>query len=148
MSDRDPNLSAAIYVSLVVGLMAICLVLILASPSHFVIHRTWAWLVLLALFFGIPILDRVAHRSRIKEAVRVAAGNVISITREPFWRQPAAAWQPRKLWMARQIKYRVVYEDLFGVRQDIFCLSGWFHGVQWLDTNGAEYPGGQQTTHS
>lgn len=131
MSQRDHNFSAAIYVATGAGLMLVGLILVLVLPFPIFPHSL-GWTAVLASFVGIPVLDRWAHRSRIAEAIRAAGGTVIRIKREPFWRQPRTAWRLRKVGMARRIKYRVEYEDLLRVRRESFCLSGWFHGVEWI----------------
>lgn len=134
MSRRDPNLSAAIYATVLAGLTLGSLVLALLLPGTILSSR---WLPLATigamLLIGYPMLDRAAHRSRIRESIGELGGVALRIKRLPFWRQPACAWTPWNLGMARRIVYEVEYEDLFGVRHRARCRSGWFHGVEWLE---------------
>jgi len=79
---------------------------------------------------GIPILHRVAHQSRTREAVEELGGTVIGIKRLSFWEQDGYF---RRLPVANKIKYVVDYAGTDGLLQQARCYSGWFHGVIWLD---------------
>ena len=134
MNQRDPDLSAAVYVALSGGVMLLCLVGALLLPVSYSIPR-WLRVGLgvgtLTLIVGSPFFDRFAHRSRIRDAVRELGGTLVRIRRLPFWRQEPDWVLP----IACRTKHRVDYMDLTGVTHRALCRSGWFHGVEWLEDN-------------
>ena len=134
MSQRNPDASAGVYVALVSLLMVACLAGAFVLPASIALNR-WIGIVALAgLFLGMPLLDRAAHRSRIREAVGELGGTTVSIRQLPFWKQfDDSMLVLKRLPIARQIKYEVEYADAAGSLHRAFCRSGWFHGVQWLE---------------
>ena len=132
MSQRNPNLSAAVYFVLISGVVLLCLIGALFTPASFSMPRWLGVGVLASLIVGIPILDRLAHRSRIREAVRELGGTTTRIRRLPFWKQEFFPWHvtPR-FW----VQHTVEYVDLTGGTHHALCRSGWFHGVKWLEDN-------------
>ncbi len=133
MSKRDPDLASGVYVTLVAATMLVCLIGALALPPSFSLNR-WIGLAFVGLLIGSPFLDRLAHRSRIREAVEEVGGSVVRIKRLPFWRQfdesvAILSYLP----IARRIKHEVDYTDATGFLHHALCRSGWFHGVEWID---------------
>jgi hypothetical protein len=89
------------------------------------------WLGLAALvgfFIAIPILLRLAHRSRIRDAVKQLGGTVLGIKKLPFWDQPYTRYS-----FFLGSRYRVDYVDLVGRTHRALCNSGFFQGVEWLE---------------
>jgi hypothetical protein len=132
MSQRNPDLSSAVYVALVSGLVLLCLMGALVLPSGVYTNKGFGVAVFVGLLMGIPVLDRLAHRSRIRDAVEQLDGSVVRIKRLSFWRQPRGAFFARGLPFARQMEYQVEFRDMTGKLHHASCLSGWFHGVTWL----------------
>ena len=133
MSNRDPDLASGLYVALVAATMLVCLIGALALPPSFSLNK-WIGLALVGLIVGSPALDRLAHRSRIREAVEEIGGNVVRIKRLPFWRQfDESVAIMTYLRIARRIKHEVDYTDAAGFLHHALCRSGWFHGVEWID---------------
>src|SRR5437899_1193179 len=86
MSDRE-NLGAGIYAGLSAFLVLLCLIGAFVLPRS-ILDSKWLGIPALAVFLlGIPILLRIAHRSRIRDAVAKAGGTVLRIKRLPFWQQ-------------------------------------------------------------
>jgi hypothetical protein len=131
MSERDPDLSAAVYVAIISGLMLLCLIGALVLPASISLNKYLGYAALVGLFVGIPVLDRMAHRSRIEKAIEELGGSVVRIKRLPFWRQ-SHIWS-RRLPIARRIKHEVDYADAGWQMHRAVCFSGWFHGVEWLE---------------
>lgn len=127
MSQRNPDHSAAVYVSIVAGLFLICLVGALALPPEISLNRNLGWIAAIGFFVGIPWLVRTAHRSRITEAVLARGGVLIKIRCLPFWRQPFSS---ETFFLG--LKHEVQFEDLDGLLHVEYCLSDFFHGVRWL----------------
>jgi len=76
MSERD-DLGAGIYAALNALVILICLLAVLMLPASW-FARKWLGLVgLVRLLVGVPILLRLAHRSRIREAVGRIGGTVV-----------------------------------------------------------------------
>jgi len=123
-------LAAGVYVALISGTVLLCLIGALVLPGSISFIRWLGLFGMIGIFLGAPVLDRLAHRSRIRDAVREIVGNVIRIRRLPFWRQDDPGWL---LPIARRIKYRVDYRDAEGSLHRALCRSGWFHGVEWLE---------------
>jgi hypothetical protein len=133
MSQRNPDLSSAVYVALVSGLVLVCLMGALALPSGVYTNKGFGVAVFVGLLVGIPVLDRLAHRSRIRDAVEQLGGIVVRIKRLSFWRRLDEASFQRHLPFARQIEHQVEFRDMMGRLHHASCLSGWFHGVTWLN---------------
>jgi len=131
MSKRDPDLASGVYVALISATMLVCLIGALALPTSISLNKWIGLGAIVALLTGTPVLDRLAHRSRILEAVEEIGGNVVRIKRLPFWRQfdELLTYLP----IARRIKHEVDYTDPAGSLHHALCRSGWFHGVEWLD---------------
>src|SRR5213593_3824778 len=121
MSRRDPDLAAGVYVALISGTMLLSLIGALVLPGSISFLRWLGLFALLGIFLGAPVLDRLAHRSRIRDAVQEMGGKVIRIRRLPFWRQDDPGWF---LPIARRIKCRVDYTDAAGSLHRALCRSG------------------------
>ncbi len=134
MSKRDPDLASGVYVTLISATMLVCLIGALALPPSFSLNKWIGLGALVGLFTGTPVLNRLAHRSRIREAVEEIGGNVVRIKRLPFWRQfDESVMVMTYLPIARRIKHEVDYTDAAGSWHHALCRSGWFHGVEWID---------------
>ncbi len=127
MSERE-NLGAGIYAALSAFVVLICLIGAFVLPSSWFTGRWLGLMPLIGFFIGIPVLLRVAHRSRIREAVEKLGGTVVRIRRVPFWRQPYTKYA-----FFLGIRYHVDYVDLLGSMHRALCNSGFFQGVEWLD---------------
>jgi len=128
-------LAAGVYVALVSGTVLLCLIGALVLPGSIPFIRWLGLFALFGMFLGAPVLDRLAHRSRIREAVREIGGSVTRIRRLPFWRQNEPGWF---LPISRRVKYRVDYRDAAGSLHHALCRSGWFHGVEWLSDSAVD----------
>jgi hypothetical protein len=134
MSQRNPDASAGVYVALVSFLMLACLAGAFLLPASIALNRWIGVAALAGLVVGIPVLDRVAHRSRIREAIVELGGEPVSIHRLPFWKQSGDSMAVlKRLPPARRIKHEVEYRDAAGSLHRALCTSGWFHGVEWLE---------------
>jgi hypothetical protein len=133
MSKRNPDLAASVYVALICATVLVCLIGALALPAPISLNKWISLGALVGLFTGTPGLNRMAHRSRIREAVEEMGGYVIHIKRLPFWRQFDDSFMVmRYLPIARRIKHEVDYTDAAGIMHHALCRSGWFHGVEWI----------------
>ena len=91
----------------------------------------WFGMLAVAGFLvGLPVLDRIAHRSRIRDAVGELNGSVVRIKRLPFWKQ---FWQQQPYLRLTAVRYEVDYTDATGLLHHALCYSSWFIGVEWLD---------------
>jgi len=134
MSRRDPDVVAGIYVALVSVTMMLALIGAFVLPGWISLSKWLGIAVLAGVFIGVPVLDRLAHRSRIREAVEETGVNIVCIKRLPFWRQFDESMAILKyLPIARRIKHEVDYTDVTGALRHATCRSGWFYGVEWLD---------------
>jgi hypothetical protein len=129
VNERE-NFGAGIYAALSALLIFICLIgAFVLPPSLF--HGKWpAVFVLVAFFVGIPVLLRLAHRSRIRNAVHELGGTALKIKKLPFWRQPLSTGKYAFFFGER---HEVRYVDLFGATHRAVCNSGFFQGVEWLE---------------
>ena len=128
MSDRE-NLGAGIYMALTAFVILICLLgALLLPPSVFSYGRVLGIVVLVLFLVGTPVLLRIAHRSRIQDAVQKLGGTVLRIKRLPFWDQPHIRYS-----FFLGTRYRVDYVDLMGATHRAVCNSGYFQGVEWLE---------------
>ncbi len=126
-SDRE-NLGAGIYAALTALLVLICLIGAFVLPPSLFVTKWVAALALGGFFIGVPVLLRLAHRSRIREAVGRIGGTVIRIKKLPFWQQPFCARHAFFL----GVQFTVEYIDLLGTTHRAQCNSGFFQGVEWL----------------
>ena len=127
MSDRE-NLGAGIYAALSALLVLMCLIGALVLPPSLFAAQWFGVLALAGFFIGIPVLLRLAHRSRIREAVDKIGGTVIRIKKLPFWQQPFA----NKYAFFLGARFTVEYVDFMGTTHQALCNSGFFQGVEWL----------------
>jgi hypothetical protein len=133
MSERNPDTSAGVYVMIYTAVFGLCAIGAFVLPPS-VYQGKWVGVAtLFGLVVGIPVLDRIAHRGRIREAVGELGGEVLGIKRLPFWRQFGT--MVRRLPIASRVRYEVDYIDLAGLPHHASCLSSWFYGVQWVDDN-------------
>jgi hypothetical protein len=130
MSERNPDASAGIYVALISITTLVCLVGAFVLPGWISLNRWLGVFALVGFFIGIPILDRIAHTSRIREAVEELGGTVIGIKRLSFWKQDGYF---RRLPVANKIKFLVDFVGTDGLLHQAHCYSSWFYGVIWLD---------------
>jgi len=127
MSERE-NLGAGIYAALSAFLLLICFLGAFLLPPALTGGKWLGIFALVGYFAGVPLLLRLAHRSRIRDAVAKSGGRVLCIKQLPFWRQRYS----RHIFFLGT-RYRVDYVDLFGATHRALCNSGFFQGVQWLD---------------
>ena len=85
-------------------------------------------LALVAYLLVTPILLRLAHRSRTRDAVETTGGTVRRIRKLPFWKQP---FSPKDAFFLG-LRFEVEYVDLLGTTHRALCNSGFFQGVEWL----------------
>jgi hypothetical protein len=136
MGERNPDTSAGVYVTIYAAVFALCAIGAFVLPPSFTQGKWIGMVALVGLIAGVPVLDRVAHRSRIREAVEEMGGSVVRIRRLPFWRQFGDSMAVLSfLPIARRIRHEVDYIDPDGLAHHASCLSGWFHGVRWVEDN-------------
>ena len=128
MSQRNPDLVASIMVAVSCLLVAACLAVVLLTPGEWFPGRRAGLIAALLFVFGIPILLRVAERSRIRAAVREKLGTVVRLRRLPFWRQ---GWD-FYFYSTVAPKYEVIFSDFDGHEFRGLCRSSFLHGVDWL----------------
>jgi hypothetical protein len=130
MSQRDPDSAATIYVILFVATVALCLLGAFVLPSSISLNKQIGIVALVGFFAGIPVLNRFAHRSRIRAAVEELAGSVVQIKRLLFWKQ---IWQQKPYLRLSGVRFEVDYWDASGLLHHALCYSSWYIGVEWLD---------------
>jgi len=128
MSERE-NLGAGIYAALSALVVLICLIGAFVLPPSFFGSKWLGGFALVGLLIGISVLLRLAHRSRIRDAVGTMGGTVVRIKQLPFWRQPITG----KYAFFLGVRYVVEYVDLLGITHRALCNSGFFQGVEWLE---------------
>jgi len=129
MSQRDPDAAAGIYVVLISGTIIVCLLGAFVLPASISFNKWLGIFGLVGFFIGYPVLNRLAHRSRIREAVQEMGGTVIKIQRLPFWRQDSFFGRS----FVKPVKHKVDYKDTLELLHHALCKSSWFYGVEWLD---------------
>ena len=87
MSDRE-NLGAGIYAALSAFVVLICLIGAFVLPPSLINGKWLGIITLIGFFVGIPALLRIAHRSRIRDAVEKLGGTVLRIKKLWFWDRP------------------------------------------------------------
>jgi hypothetical protein len=117
------------YAALSALLFLICLIGAFVLPPSISFSKWLAVFGLGGFFVGIPLLMRLAHRSRIRDAVEQTGGTIIKIKKLPFWRQP---FTPRYTFFLG-VRHEVLYVDLSGATHRALCNSGFFQGVAWLE---------------
>jgi hypothetical protein len=132
MNDRE-HTAMGIYWVLFSTLMIFCLVGAFVLPPRLVFNKWIGCAGLAGFFVGIPVLIRVADRSRIGDAVQEIGGQLIRVER-----------MPEDWWYQRGIlgtKFEVVYVDLTGSTHRALCRTGFVQGVNWLEDTvvSAEY---------
>ena len=127
MSERE-NLGAGIYAALSAFVVLACLIGAFVLPPSLVNGKWLGVVALVGFFVGIPVLLRLAHHSRIRDAVERLGGTVLCIKKLPFWDQPYTRYS-----FFLGIRYRVEYVDLMGTTHWALCKSGFFQGVEWLE---------------
>jgi hypothetical protein len=127
MSERE-NLGAGIYAALSAFLVLGCLIGAFVLPPSLVSGKWLGIIALFGFFIGIPLLLRLANRSRIQNAVEGIGGTVLRIRKLSFWDQPYARYS-----FFLGIRYRVDYLDRMGAKHQAICNSGLFQGVEWQE---------------
>jgi len=130
MSRRDPDSAAGVYVALVAATMLVCLIGALVLPPSVSLNKWLGLPAVVGFFIGVPWLNRLAHRSRIREAVTEIGGSVVCIKRLPFWQQ---FWQGQPYLRLTGVRHEVDYLDATGSLHRALCYSSWFIGVEWLE---------------
>jgi hypothetical protein len=140
MSMRDKNVMGGIAVALHTLAVLLALLGALFLPPQIISKVFWSeWTFYITFFLiivGIPILLRLAQRSRIREAVEELGCKPLRLKRLPFWRQgywPTSYFPGRTSW--RGIVYEVAFLDPLGVTHRANCRSGFLRGVQWLQVS-------------
>jgi len=135
MSLRDENVSAGVMVALFGLVMMLALLGALFLPPGLISALFWSkwtfFITLFAIVVVVPILLRLAQRSRIREAVAELGGTIVRAKRLPFWQQDYWPYSYRQAWW-RGISYEVEFLDPVGVTHRARCRSGFLRGVQWL----------------
>lgn len=137
MSMRDQNVMAGVAMALyaLAALLAVAGALLL--PPQIISTLFWSkWTFYITAFvvlIGVPILLRVAQRSRIREAVEELGCKILLARRLPFWRQGywPMSYAPGRTWR-RGVLYKVKFIDPLGAVHHTICRSGFLRGVQWL----------------
>jgi len=130
MSRRDPDSAAGVYVALFAATMLFCLIGALVLTPSISLSKWLGLPALVGFCAGIPLLNRSAHRSRIREAVEETGDSVVRIKRLSFWQQ---FWQVRPYLRLTGVRHEVDYVDATGLPHHALCYSSWFIGVEWLD---------------
>ena len=135
MRDKDAMSGIAIALHALAVLAALLGALFL--PPQIISTVFWSkWTFYITFFLiivGIPILLRLAERSRIREAVAELGCRTLHLKRLSFWRQgywPSSYFPGRTWW--RGIVYEVEFLDPLGMSHQAICRSGFLRGVQWL----------------
>jgi hypothetical protein len=128
VNDRE-NLGAGVYAALSAFVMLIAFLGAFFLPLSSSVTKWIGILALVAYLLAIPILLRLAHRSRIRDAVGTIGGTVLRIRKLPFWKQP---FSPKYAFFLG-LRFEVEYVDLLGTTHRALCNSGFFQGVEWLN---------------
>jgi hypothetical protein len=137
MSMRDQDSMARIAIALHAFAIMLALMGALFLPPQIISTLFWSkwtfYVTLFAVFFGVPILLRLAQRSRIRQAVEELGGTIVRARRLPFWRQGywPTSYFPGRVWR-RGVVYKVEFVDSLGAIHHAICRSGFLRGVQWL----------------
>jgi hypothetical protein len=124
MSERE-NLGAGIYAALSALVVLICLIGAFVLPSS-ISGSKWLGIVALVGFFvAVPVLMRLAHRSRVRDAVERIGGTIVGMKKLPFWNQPTDSF-------FLGVRFNVTYLDQLGITHEARCKSGFFQGIEWL----------------
>jgi hypothetical protein len=124
MSQRE-NLSTGIYAALSALVVFICLIGAFVLPPSLVSGKWLGIAALVGFLVGIPVLLKLAHRSRIRDAVQKHGGSVVRIKKLRFWDQPYITYS-----FFLGTRYQVDYVDLMGIKHRAICKSGFFQGVE------------------
>jgi hypothetical protein len=137
MSMRDKNVMGGIAIALHGLAVLLALLGALFLPPQIISRVFWSewtfYVTFFAIIVGIPILLRLAQRSRIREAVAELGCRTLRLKRLPFWRQgywPTSYFPGRTWW--RGIVYEVEFVDPLGMSHHAICRSGFLRGVYWL----------------
>jgi hypothetical protein len=137
MSMRDKDAMGGIAIALYALAVLLALLGALFLPPRIISTVFWSKWTFYVTFFvivvGIPILLRLAQRSRIREAVQELGCRPLRLKRLPFWRQgywPTSYFPGRTWW--RGIVYEVDFLDPLGESHHALCRSGFLRGVQWM----------------
>lgn len=125
MSDRG-DLGAGIYAGLMALVMLVAFLGAFFLPSSFSASKWLGIFALAGYFIVAPLLLRLAHRDRIRDAVEKMGGRLLNIKKLPFWRQS----YPRYAFFLG-VQYRVDYLAEDGLKHRAICNSGFFQGVEW-----------------
>jgi hypothetical protein len=139
MSRRDENVSAGVLVALYAFVVLLALLGALFLPPRLIStlfsSKPVMLAVLVAAVVGLPILMRLAHRSRIQDAIEEQGGRLLRLRRLPWWQQTWWSADGYKWW--RDVKYEVEFLDLLGAPHHTICYSSFMRGVRWEK----EWPG-------
>jgi hypothetical protein len=127
VNDRE-NLGAGIYAALIALAMLVAFLGAFYLPLPSSVYEWIGILALVAYLLVMPILLRLAHRSRIRDAVGTIGGTVVRIKKLPSWKQ---AFSPKYTFFLG-LRFEVEYVDLLGATHRALCNSGFFQGVEWV----------------
>jgi hypothetical protein len=137
MSMRDKDVMGGIAMALYGLAVLLALLGALSLPPQIISKVFWSewtfYITFFAIIVGIPVLLRLAQRSRIREALAELGRRTLHLKRLPFWRQgnwPASYFPGRTWW--RGIVYEVEFLDSLGTSHHAICRSGFLRGVTWL----------------
>jgi hypothetical protein len=138
MSRRDENVMAGMAVGLYAFGVLLALAGALLLPPQIISTVFWSkwtfYITAFAVFVCVPVLLRLAQRSRIREAVQELGCKILRARRLPFWRQGywPMSYAPGRTWI-RGVIYEVEFIDPLGTVHHAICRSGFLRGVQWLE---------------
>lgn len=125
MGRDSADLRAKAAVAIVAGMTAVCLLGAFAIRG--VPRSRWFLLGPVLLVVAVPVLCRIADRSRIRHAVGELGGELLAIRRWPFWGR--GFWEDHEHWTT----YDVVFRDALGLFHLVTCRTGLLWAVQWSD---------------
>jgi len=128
VNERE-NLGAGIYAALSALVMLLAFLGAFLSPLSTSVIKWIGIFALVSFFVGIPVLLRLAHRSRIRDAVGTIGGTVVRI-QALRWRKQLFTGQYSFFF---GVRFEVEYIDLLGTTHRALCNSGYFQGVEWLE---------------
>jgi len=128
VNERE-NLGAGVYAALSALVMLVAFLGAFYLPLPSSVYKWIGIFALVAYLLAIPILLRLAQRSRIRDAVGTIGGTVLRMKQLPFWKQP---FSPKHAFFLG-VRFEVDYVDLLGTTHRALCNSGFFQGVEWLE---------------
>jgi hypothetical protein len=123
---KREDLAAGVYAASIAFVFLLAFIGAFLLPSSLTFIQWVGGLAMVGFFFGLPLLSRAAHRSRIEEAVAEQGGVLLNIKKRPISENSV-----RYAFFLGE-KFDLEYLDLFGRTHRARVKSGFFQGVQWL----------------